>query len=139
MVSLTVIIATCGRPDRLAKCFDTVQVAMRNWGGEGEIARRHGGELASLPCTPLLAPVSSDSPRRHRDTETEEHGDSRMTPARCAACRHSLAGLLGEEEESESGLLRLPLQRERERRTRPASARDRPPLSSLRALLPWPP
>ena len=36
-----------------------------------------------------------------------------MPPARCAACRHSLAGLLGEEEESESGLLRLPLQRER--------------------------
>lgn len=37
MFSLSIIIATCGRPDRLAKCLDAVQVALRTWGGEGEV------------------------------------------------------------------------------------------------------
>jgi len=31
-MQVTVIIATCGRPDRLARCRDAVQVAMRNYG-----------------------------------------------------------------------------------------------------------
>jgi len=37
MVSLSIIIATCGRPERLARCLDAVEVAMRTWGGEGEV------------------------------------------------------------------------------------------------------
>ncbi len=34
---ISVIIATCGRPERLARCLDAVDLALRTWGGDGEV------------------------------------------------------------------------------------------------------
>ena len=82
----------------------------------------------------VLAPVhhGGTETRSRKNTETRE---CRQPAARPAAIRSPVCWGRKRSRNPASSVSHYSA---RERRTHPASARDRPPLSSLRALLPWP-
>jgi hypothetical protein len=86
----------------------------------------------------LRLPSHSDSPRSHGDSEqarTRRLGNAASPPRGLPPFARRFAwGGRGVSLDSPLS----PTTDARERRTTPASARDRPPLSNLRALPPWP-